>query len=117
MRRALENLNLTPEYLLVDGRFKKGSFAYPYRGIAGGDGLCLSIACASIIAKVFRDHLMSYYSLFYPEYAFGRNRGYHTQEHLTAIKKYGPTSIHRRSFQPISNYYREGVSNGARKTV
>jgi len=101
IRKAVESLNLKPQYLLVDGSFKKHTFSYPYRNVVGGDRLCLSIACASIVAKVFRDNLMSYYSALYPQYGFNRNRGYYTKEHLRAIKKCGITPIHRRSFRPI----------------
>ncbi len=101
IRKAVENLRLKPQYLLVDGNFKKHLLPYPCRSVVGGDGLCLSIACASIVAKVFRDNLMSYYSALYPQYGFNRNRGYYTKEHLRAIKKYGITPIHRRSFRPI----------------
>ncbi|MBL7085019.1 MAG: ribonuclease HII [Candidatus Omnitrophica bacterium] len=101
IKKALDNLSVKPEYLLVDGRFKKESLFYPCRTVIKGDVLCFSIACASIVAKVVRDSLMSYYSAFYPQYGFNRNRGYYTKQHLKAIKKYGPTPIHRRSFRPI----------------
>lgn len=101
MNRAIENLAVRPEYLLIDGRFKQESFAYPYRTVVRGDSLCFSIACASIAAKVFRDELMSDYAVRYPGYGFEKNRGYGTREHLSAIEKYGITPIHRRSFQPL----------------
>lgn len=101
VKMALDNLRIRPECLLVDGKFKKDTWSVPCRSVVGGDGLCFSIACASIIAKVARDNLMSYYSALYPHYGFDSNRGYHTPEHIRAIKKYGLTPIHRRSFRPI----------------
>lgn len=101
MKRALVNLSPKPQYLLVDGKFKNGILPYRFRSIVKGDSLCLSIACASIVAKVTRDKLMSFYSSVYPQYGFERNRGYGTKEHLRAIEQYGLTPIHRRSFRPI----------------
>ena len=68
------------------------------RGIIHGDAACYSIAAASILAKVTRDRLMREYDERYPEYGFARNKGYGTAEHIAALKKYGPTPIHRRSF-------------------
>lgn len=102
MKQALNNLLIRPDYLLVDGKFKKDAFGYPYETIVGGDSCCFSIACASIVAKVVRDNLMSYYSVLYPQYSFDCNRGYYTSRHLFAVKKYGLSPIHRRSFRPIS---------------
>jgi len=101
MKKALANLGVKPEYLLVDGKFKKGVLVYPCRNVVKGDSLCFSIACASIVAKVARDNLMSYYSALYPQYGFDHNRGYCTRQHIRAIKKYGLSPIHRRSFRPI----------------
>ncbi len=101
IKEALDNLKIKPDYLLVDGKFKKDILPYPCQTVVGGDSLCLSIACASIVAKVLRDSLMSYYSALYPQYGFNRNRGYYTKEHIKAIKRYGITPIHRRSFRPI----------------
>ncbi len=101
IQKALDNLAVEPNYLLVDGRFRPGSFNCVSRNVIGGDNRCFSIACASIVAKVTRDRLMSYYSALYPQYGFQRNHGYYTQEHLRAIKKHGITPIHRRSFRPL----------------
>lgn len=101
INKALDNLGKKPQYLLIDGKFKEKSFSCPSQSVVGGDRLCFSIACASIVAKVFRDSLMSDYSAIYPGYGFRRNRGYYTREHIWAIKKYGLTPIHRRSFHPI----------------
>ena len=68
------------------------------RGIIHGDAVCYSIAAASILAKVTRDRLMREYDEMYPEFGFGKNKGYGTAQHIEALKKYGPTPIHRRSF-------------------
>jgi len=108
MKKAVRNLSRQPQYLLVDGLFKKGSLSYPCQNVVGGDSLCFSIACASIVAKVIRDNLMSDYSTIYPRYGFHRNRGYCTKEHIRAIKRYGLTAIHRRSFRPIRKDRKNG---------
>lgn len=101
IRRAIADLDVQPEYLLIDGRFKRESFPQPCQTVVKGDSLCFSIACASIVAKVFRDKLMSDYAVRYPGYGFDKNRGYGTTKHLAAIEKYGLTPIHRRSFRPV----------------
>lgn len=102
MRKSITDMNIKPEYLLIDGRFKQKDFVFPSKAVIKGDRLCLSIACASIVAKVVRDNLMSYYHRLYPEYGFNRHRGYGTKKHIQAIRKYGLTAIHRLSFRPIS---------------
>lgn len=99
MSRALENLNVKPDYLLVDGR----SFYdddIPYTSIIKGDGLSYSIAAASILAKVTRDRIMQDYDKEYPHYGFSQHKGYATRTHLNAIEQFGFCSIHRRSFHP-----------------
>ncbi|NQS99913.1 MAG: ribonuclease HII [Candidatus Omnitrophica bacterium] len=101
MQKAVADLPVEPDYLLVDGRFRRKSFSYPYQDVVRGDQRCFSIACASIIAKVVRDNLMDYYDTLYPQYAFNRNRGYYSKDQLAAVKKYGLSPIHRRSFQPL----------------
>ena len=68
------------------------------RGIIHGDAVCYSVAAASILAKVTRDRIMREYDEMYPEFGFGKNKGYGTAQHIEALKKYGPTPIHRRSF-------------------
>jgi len=101
MKMALDKLGTRPDYVLIDGNFKRKQLPYRFQSVVGGDASCFSIACASIVAKVLRDNLMSYYSALYSGYGFERNRGYCTKEHLKGIKKYGITPIHRRSFRPI----------------
>ncbi len=101
MRRAFEQLQPSPSIALIDGKPIKG-FPGPHRALVKGDSLSLSIAAASIIAKVERDRLMIHYAEQYPEYGFERHKGYGTKAHCAAILKYGPCPIHRRSFSPIS---------------
>jgi ribonuclease HII len=99
-----KNMSFHKIYFLIDGNVSPRLF-YPCKNIISGDKKCLSIACASIVAKVARDNIMSYYNQFYPQYGFARHKGYGTKEHLLAIQKFGPSPIHRMSFRPIK-YYR-----------
>ncbi len=101
MRRALEGLNCRPEFLLVDG-MRLPLVEIPSKGIIRGDKLCVSIACASIIAKVARDHVMLELDALYPGYGLANHKGYGTEEHLNGLRKLGASPIHRRSFQPVS---------------
>ncbi|MFC1631999.1 ribonuclease HII [Candidatus Omnitrophota bacterium] len=104
MKQALQALSVSAEFALIDGRFNDGLLPVPYRTVVKGDQLSLSIASASIVAKVLRDELMSYYSVVYPRYQFSSNRGYYSKAHLRAIRKYGITPIHRHSFYPVSKF-------------
>lgn len=101
MTRALDGLQLNPDLVLVDGRFTVPGIEVEQRPVVGGDGLCPSIAAASVVAKVARDRLMDILHLLYPEYGFDRHRGYGTPYHLTAITLYGPCPVHRRGFLPV----------------
>ncbi|WP_297056648.1 ribonuclease HII [Thermosulfurimonas sp.] len=101
MARAVTGLSLTPELLLVDGRFTLPGWGGPQKAVVDGDALCASIAAASILAKVHRDRLMESLSPEYPSYGFARHKGYGTREHLEALRLYGPCPIHRRTFRPI----------------
>jgi len=101
---AVKNLITTPEHILTDYvPIKKLAEEYQ-TNITKGDGLSINIAAASILAKVYRDRLMCKYGLEFPEYGFERHKGYGTKFHREAIEKYGPCSIHRRSFEPIKSY-------------
>ena len=102
MNRAIEGLSKKPRTILVDGKFKPKT-SLPTHTIIKGDGKSLSIAASSIIAKVYRDNLMTGLSKKYPEYLWEKNAGYGTKQHLLAIKKCGITPIHRKSFKPIHN--------------
>jgi len=89
---------------LVDG-FAIPDLEMPQTAITGGDGRSASIAAASILAKETRDDLMSMYHFIYPEYGFGRHKGYGTAGHLQALKCYGPCPIHREEFGPVKASY------------
>jgi ribonuclease HII len=97
MQRALAHLRVQPDRVLVDGRPVRG-LGVEHRGIVGGDGTVHCIACASIVAKVCRDRLMTRLAHRYPEYLWERNKGYGTAAHLAALRKWGPTVHHRRTF-------------------
>ncbi len=96
MKESVSNLKITPEHLLIDA--VDLGVDIPYTPLIKGDAFSISIAAASIVAKVTRDRLMVAYDEIYPEYGFSRNKGYGTAEHVEALKKYGPCPIHRMSF-------------------
>ena len=98
MKEAVSNLSITPDYLLIDGTHRI-FLSIPQETIVKGDSLSLSVASASIIAKVSRDRIMEIYHRQFPQYNFLKNKGYGTSEHREAIKKYGHCKIHRRSFR------------------
>ena len=100
MKLAIEQLRPLPDYVLID-HITVPEVRLPQKGITKGDTISLSIACASIIAKVARDYMMEEYEGMYPGYGFGRNKGYGTPEHLACLRNLGPCPIHRRSFQPV----------------
>ncbi len=100
MLQAIANLDVDPDYLLVDG-LKLPHPTIPSLKIIQGDGLSQSIAAASIIAKVTRDRIMQGYHKEFPQYGFDSHKGYGTSRHVDAIYHHGPCSIHRRSFEPI----------------
>ncbi|MES2272947.1 MAG: ribonuclease HII [Chlamydiota bacterium] len=103
MQKAVAALNCTPDYLLIDGN-QLPHFPYPMQGIVEGDALSLSIAAASVIAKVTRDRILEEYDLQWPQYGFKRHKGYATELHRQAILKWGPCPIHRRSFGSLKNF-------------
>src|SRR2546425_2518183 len=100
MQIALETLAITPQHILVDSRTVPG-FAQPQNSFDKGDGINFSIASASIVAKVYRDRLMTDLDAQYPGYGFASHKGYATPEHQRAIREFGPCPIHRRSFDYI----------------
>jgi ribonuclease HII len=97
MNKAIEQLKLKPEQLLVDGNFFRHEL-FPVENIIKGDALSHSIAAASIIAKVTRDELMKELHDVYPQYGFNKHKGYGTKAHIDAIRQHGYSPIHRRSF-------------------
>lgn len=103
MHRALDQLEVRPEAIIVDGnRFKPYRFI-PYNTIVKGDGKYLSIAAASILAKTYRDDYMDSLAREYPQYAWDVNKGYPTKAHREAIAKYGITPYHRKSFRLLAD--------------
>ena len=101
MRRAAEALDPWPDHCLIDGLAVRG-FPLPHDGIVKGDGLSLSIAAASVIAKVTRDRIMGEIDREFPQYGFSQHQGYGTKGHLEALRIHGPCSQHRGSFQPVA---------------
>ena len=101
MARAVAQLVPPPDLALVDGLPVKG-LPVPHRAIVGGDGASLSIAAASVMAKVTRDRLMVELAATYPAYGFERHKGYGTKAHLDALRRHGPCPAHRRSFAPVA---------------
>jgi ribonuclease HII len=101
MRRAVEKLTQSPDHVLIDGLPVPG-FPISSEGIVKGDGKSLSIAAASIIAKVERDREMLKLARKYPEYGFEAHKGYGTKRHLEALKKHGICPIHRKTFAPVA---------------
>ncbi|MFO7650199.1 MAG: ribonuclease HII [bacterium] len=101
MRRAVTGLGIVPDLVIADGWPVPG-LDLPCEGVVRGDSLSLTIACASIIAKVFRDELMRRFEQTFPGYGFARNKGYGTAEHLGALRRLGPSPIHRMTFRPVA---------------
>ena len=101
MRQAFLSLEPRPEHALIDG-LPVPDFPCPQTALVGGDGRSLSIAAASIIAKVERDRAMRELDGKYPEYGFFKHKGYPTPEHLARLREHGPCPVHRRSFSPVA---------------
>ncbi|WP_339690841.1 ribonuclease HII [uncultured Parasphingorhabdus sp.] len=101
MTRAVEGLDDVPRHVLVDGN-RLPKWRYSAEAVIGGDAIHPCISAASILAKEFRDRLMIAAAEEYPQYGWERNKGYGTAEHLAALREYGPTPLHRRSFAPVS---------------
>lgn len=101
MHRAIEGLSETPDLVLSDGFPLSKQSPWPSHGIVKGDRLSVSIAAASILAKVSRDRFLTELDLTYPGYEFAQHKGYGTKLHQTALKKLGPCAVHRVSYAPI----------------
>ncbi|MBI2850662.1 MAG: ribonuclease HII [Chloroflexi bacterium] len=97
---AIKQLSPPAETLLID-YFRLPGTELPQKGVRDGDTLCFSIACASIVAKVARDRLMTELDSAYPGYGLANHKGYGTEEHLACLQRFGPCPIHRRSFSPV----------------
>lgn len=102
MIRAVHSLYHRPSHLIVDA--VPLDLAIPQTTLIKGDQKSISVAAASIVAKEYRDHLMADYARLYPEYGFDQNMGYGTKQHLDALKQYGATPIHRKTFAPVPKY-------------
>jgi ribonuclease HII len=101
MRRAVAQLALSPDYLLIDGR-DLIDWDCPQQAVIHGDATSVSIAAASVLAKVYRDRLLVEWDSEFPGYGLGRHKGYGSPEHLAALIRLGPTPLHRKSFHPVS---------------
>jgi ribonuclease HII len=100
MEEAVRGLDPAPDFLLVDALRLQLPIAQD--ALIHGDARCVSIAAASIIAKVYRDRLMQFWDAVFPEYRLGSNKGYSTPDHLAALARFGPTPLHRRSYFPVA---------------
>lgn len=105
MRRAIEGLSLKPHKILIDGLFVPQGLDIDAKAIVDGDAIHPIISAASILAKVLRDTMMIDADSLYPEYGFGKHKGYGTKQHLEALKKHGPCPIHRKSFGPCKHCF------------
>lgn len=101
MERAVEGLNLPVDFIYVDGNALPKNLPCTAQAVVKGDSKVLSIACASIVAKVYRDKMMADLANTYPHYAWERNAGYGTKAHQEGLAEYGVTQHHRKSFKPI----------------
>jgi ribonuclease HII len=101
MRRAVEQLALSPDFLLIDGR-DTIDWECEQRAVIRGDGTSFSIAAASVLAKVYRDRLLVELDGTYPGYGFARHKGYGSPEHIAALARLGPTPLHRMSYRPVA---------------
>lgn len=107
MKNAVECLQFTPDFILVDGKFPI-PLLLPQQPLVRGDDCCRSIAAASIVAKQERDAIMAGYHQEFPQYNFLSNKGYPTAEHREALRRYGPSPIHRRTFKGVCDFCQDG---------
>jgi ribonuclease HII len=101
MARSVEGLRVAPECVLVDGLDTVPGLAFEQRSVVDGDAKCLSIAAASILAKVVRDRIMTRLDRVWPAYGFAQHKGYGTPEHLEALRVHGPCPAHRATYAPV----------------
>ncbi|MFP4620030.1 MAG: ribonuclease HII [Bacteroidales bacterium] len=111
MHRALDKLRATPDHLLIDGKHFYPYKNTPHKCIVEGDGKYLSIAAASVLAKTYRDDYMVQLNKDYPEYGWENNKGYATARHKEALKKYGITPYHRKSFRLLPDGHQLELKN------
>ena len=113
LRKALNGLDVRPDYALIDG-FRLKRMTYPSLAVKKGDAVSRSVAAASIVAKVYRDKAMRRYHRRFPDYGFATNVGYGTREHWDALISLGPCDIHRRSFYGVTGLPEEGSAEDRR---
>ncbi len=101
MQQAVKQLKPTAQFLMIDGRIKLRPLLLPQQSFIRGDGRSLTIAAASILAKVSRDRIMLSLDQRYPDYGFAQHKGYCTQKHVAALQNHGPSPVHRYSFAPL----------------
>ena len=105
MNRAIAQLTVMPDMVLVDGNRTPNGLLLPSRTVIKGDSLSASIGAASILAKVSRDRLLMEMDAQYPQYGFAKHKGYGTAAHYEALRQYGPSPVHRMSF--LKKFYQE----------
>jgi len=116
MRYAIEQLSTRPDYLLIDYMRLPG-IRIAQKGVVDGDSICVSIAAASIVAKVTRDHLMVELDSQFPGYGLAQHKGYGTPEHLEALQRLGPCPLHRKTFMPVRGRLFQLTSEEAAGTI
>jgi ribonuclease HII len=104
MKKAIGSLKQKPDFIIVDGKFPIPNISISQQAIINGDELVFSIAAASIVAKVTRDKIMEKMHEEYPQYGFNQHKGYGTKLHQEHLSRYGPCSIHRKTFAPIKKF-------------
>lgn len=104
MKRAAKSLKVNPEFAIIDGNQTPRDFPCKTKTVIKGDAKCMSISAASIVAKVYRDRLMTDLAKKYPYYAFEKNAGYGTAAHIAGLKQFGITPEHRKSYKPIKAF-------------
>lgn len=109
MLEAVNGLKVKPDFVLIDA-MPLHELEMSHNSIIHGDALSASVAAASILAKVTRDHFMEKMDIKYPNYGFSRHKGYGTKAHMEALRKYGPCPIHRKTFYPVSTYFTKQLS-------
>ncbi|MCX8094438.1 MAG: ribonuclease HII [Candidatus Goldbacteria bacterium] len=110
MQNCIQKLTLKPEIILIDGNMNFTIDGIKVEHIVNGDEKSLSIAAASILAKVYRDRIMRNYHKIFPHYGFINHKGYGTREHINALLKFGPCEIHRKSYKPVEKLIK--IKNG-----
>jgi ribonuclease HII len=116
MEKAIKKLKRKPDFLILDGNFKI-DVNIPQKSIIKGDDKVFSCAAASILAKVYRDKIMRKYHKKYPQYGFGKHKGYPTKYHLKMLKKYGSSRIHRKSFGPVAKVQKRNTCKILRNMI